>query len=68
MNHITKLRSVSTQRAQGLPQRLPLKRTFELLKDSKVCELHRRLCDLRKTDIDFQTVEDARRELKIYRY
>ena len=68
MDHITKLRSVSTQRAQGLPQKLPLEKTSELLKDPKACELHRRLCDLRNDNTGPQIVEDARREFKTYRY
>jgi hypothetical protein len=43
-DHINKLRSVSTKRALGLPQKLPAKEIANLLDDPTEKNLYRKLC------------------------
>lgn len=66
-DHIAKLRSVSTRRAPGLPQKLPTDRTTNLLADPKLSELHRRLCDLRAQGAPKKEIEAANRRFRIHR-
>lgn len=66
-DHIAKLRSVSTRRASGLPQKLPMKRTMDLLNDSRLCELYRHLCDLRDQGAPSEEIQAANRQFRIHR-
>ena len=66
-DHIAKLRSVSTRRAPGLPQKLPLNRTMSLLNDPKLNELHRRLCELKAQGATEKEINAANRQFRIHR-
>lgn len=66
-DHIAKLRSVSTQRAPGLPQSLPMNRTMRLFHDPTLSELHRRLTDLRAQSAPTEEIKAANRQFRIHR-
>jgi hypothetical protein len=67
IDHIAKLRSVSTRRAQDLSQKLSSKKSMNQLNDHRTRELHRSLCDLENQNVSSDTIEIANRQFRIHR-
>ena len=65
-DHITKLRSVSTKRARGLPRALPAKEMASILNDPTAAKLHGDLHQLRERGATENAVNEALRKFRTY--
>ena len=66
IEHIAKLRSVSTKRAPGVPQALLAREMDNLLNDPTATKLYRDLCQLREREATEKTVHEAQQKYRIY--
>lgn len=64
IDHIAKLRGVSTKRAPGLPQALPAKEMVNILNDPTAIKLYRDLCQLREHGATENNVNKTQRKVQ----